>query len=116
MSVQEHHREAERLLEKARTARGQANRSELLAEAQVHATLALSAAPETTVSVPGISKQDVAPPPAPRNRALNAVAGNDPSFVNPRDGPSSIHLPSARRNRRSTGTLKSAERPVRRGT
>jgi hypothetical protein len=48
MDKQEHHREAERFLERAHTERDQISRSQLLAEAQVHATLALSAAPDTS--------------------------------------------------------------------
>ena len=46
-STHEHHAKAEELLEQARATPDQISRSEILAEAQVHATLALSAAPGT---------------------------------------------------------------------
>ena len=41
-SAREHHAKAEQLLEQARTTPDQISRREILAEAQVHATLALS--------------------------------------------------------------------------
>lgn len=47
-SAREHHAKAEQLLEQAHTAQDQISRSQLLAEAQVHATLALSVAPGTS--------------------------------------------------------------------
>ena len=49
----EHHAKAEQLLEQARTTPDQISRSEILAEAQVHATLALSAPPGTSPPGPG---------------------------------------------------------------
>ncbi len=52
-STREHHAKAEQLLEQARTTRGQSSRSLILAEAQVHATLALSAPPATSPPSPG---------------------------------------------------------------
>lgn len=47
MNGAEHHDAADRLLLEARTVQDGLRRSQILAEAQVHATLALSAAPAT---------------------------------------------------------------------
>ena len=52
-SASEHHEEAERLLALARIEQDGTRRGLILAEAQVHATLALSAAPGTSPPSPG---------------------------------------------------------------
>jgi hypothetical protein len=53
MNRADHHAKAEQLLEQARTTPDQISRSEILAEAQVHATLALSAPAGTGPPGPG---------------------------------------------------------------
>ena len=52
-SSNDHHAKAEQLLEQARTENDSIRRSLVLAEAQVHATLALSAEPGTSPPGPG---------------------------------------------------------------
>ena len=56
MNRAEHHDAAERLLEQARTEQDSIRRSQILAEAQVHATLAAGAAPETSLASRGQSE------------------------------------------------------------
>jgi len=55
MNTAEHHDAADRLLEQARTEQDSIRRSLILAEAQVHATLAAGAAPKTSLASRGQS-------------------------------------------------------------
>jgi hypothetical protein len=64
MNRADHHHEADRLLSEARKEQDGLRRSQILAEAQVHATLALIAAPATIPSGPGqpeISLEELVP-------------------------------------------------------
>jgi hypothetical protein len=70
-SAREHHAKAEQLLEQAHTEHDSTRRSQILAEAQVHATLALIAAPTPIPSDPGSRRP-------PRSAAWNVLDTGPP--------------------------------------
>ena len=105
MDKQEHHHEAERLLSEAPKEQDSIRRGLILAEAQVHATLALSAAPGTSPPGPGQSKtsstastleehaRHIRDRDAVGTRQVQAAPGGQPGDITPRSPSEGSPLP-----------------------
>ena len=116
MNRADHHAKAEQLLEKARTTPDQISRSEILAEAQVHATLALSAATRTSPPGPGQAQTGSTARPRGRVRAcrgcIDPGARSGPPAPGATDTPPDATTPPPRSH---PGTRHAARNPPMRG-
>jgi|HubBroStandDraft_6_1064221.scaffolds.fasta_scaffold891206_1 hypothetical protein len=99
-SAREHHARAEQLLDQAHAEQDSVRRGQILAEAQVHATLALSAPPETSPPSPGLAKKRRLVPGPP---AIKTASTGEARPVHPAGSVDIQNLPYVPYDERFTG-------------